>query len=152
MVFEHDFKEFPELSNRQMQELQFQSPHEQIIDDFEATVIKVHDGDTVTLRVPFRDFDFPVRMIGLDAPEMNAGGEEARDWLKGKILHERVLVQIDKKNRVDKYGRLLGRILHGGLDVGDEEINLGLAPPFEERGEELININELLSLKKLGLA
>lgn len=149
MVFEeHDFKEFPELSNRQIQEQQFLSPHIQFIDDFEATVVKVHDGDTVTLSHPSRDFVFPLRLIGLDAPEMNAGGEEARDWLKAKILNERVLVQIDNKNRVDKYGRLLGRILHGGLDVGEEEIFLGLAKPFDERGEEFPNINEIFSLKQ----
>ena len=151
MVLEHDFKKFPELSNQQIQELQFQSPHIQIEEDFEATVVKVHDGDTVTLTANFRDFKFPLRMVGLDAPEMNAGGEEARDWLKGKILNAKVLVTIDKKNRVDKYGRLLGRILHGGMDVGEEEVHLGLAPPFDERGVEIPNINKELSPKKVGL-
>ena len=102
MVFEHDFKEFPELSNQQIQEFQFQSPHVQITEDFEATVVKVIDGDTVRLRTTFRDFDFPLRRIGLDAPEMNAGGEEARDWLKGKILNANVMVEKDKKTRVDR--------------------------------------------------
>ena len=148
MVFEHDFKEFPELTNRQMQELQFQSPHEQITEDFNATVVKVIDGDTIRLRTVFRDFVFPLRFIGLDAPEMNAGGEVARDWLKGRILNAEIMVLIDKKNRVDKYGRLLGRVLHTGMDVGEEEIYLGLAVPFDERGEEIPNINEELSLKK----
>ena len=55
MAFEHDYKAFPELSNTQMQELQFTSPHVQITEDFTAIVVKVHDGDTITLQTDFRD-------------------------------------------------------------------------------------------------
>ena len=29
-----------------------------------------------------RDFDFPVRFLGINAPEMNEGGGEAREYLK----------------------------------------------------------------------
>lgn len=152
MVFEHDFKRFPELTNKQLEELRFISPHEQIEEDFEATVVKVHDGDTVTLRTGFRDFDFPLRLDGIDAPEMNAGGEIARDWLKSKILGARVRVEINKENRVEKWGRLLGRILYLGMDVGEEQIYLGLSKPFEERGDEIPNINKMLSLEAVGLA
>jgi hypothetical protein len=59
MVFEHDYVANPELTNQQLAEYGWDSPHEQIERDFEAVVVKVHDGDTVTLRVGFRDFDFP---------------------------------------------------------------------------------------------
>ncbi|MAH49115.1 hypothetical protein CMI37_25040 [Candidatus Pacearchaeota archaeon] len=148
MVFEHDFKNFPELTNKQMEHLQFVSPHKQITEDFDATVVKVHDGDTVTLRAAFRDFDFPLRLIGIDAPEMNAGGAVARDWLKARVLGSSVRIEIDKKERTEKWGRLLGRLIHRGMDVAQEEIYLGLAPPYEERGEEIPNINETLSLKQ----
>ena len=149
MVEQHDFDKFPELTNRQLQEMPFQSPHQQIIEGFEADVVRVHDGDTVTLRVPFRDFDFPLRLLGIDAPEMNAGGEEARDWVRGRIDGERVTVLIDKDNRVDKWGRLLGHIFHRGMNVAEEEINLGLAVPFDRRLEgELPNLDKLFSLKQ----
>ena len=135
MVVEHDFKEFPELTNKQMEELQFQSPHKQITEDFKAVVVRIHDGDTITLSVGFRDFNFPLRLLDIDAPEMNEGGEAARDWLRGRILDEIVEIKIERKNRVDKYGRLLGRVIHGGSDVGEEELRQGLAIPFTRRRE-----------------
>ena len=60
MVFEHDYKNFPELSNRQIEEFGFSSPHKQYTEDFDAFVVRVHDGDTITLRTPERDFTFEV--------------------------------------------------------------------------------------------
>ena len=149
MAFEHDFKNFPELSNAQLEELRFTSPHKQITEDFEATVIKVHDGDTITLRAEFRDFDFPLRFLDIDAPEMNAGGEEARNWLRERILGQGAQILINTKNRVDKYGRLLGRVLHRGMDVGEEELRMGLVTTFENRREgELISLDKIFSLKQ----
>lgn len=149
MVFEHDYNNFPELTNRQLEELGFTSPHKQITEDFEAKVVKVHDGDTITLRTEFRDFDFPLRFFGIDAPELNAGGEEAGDWLRDRILNEEVQIIIDVNNRVEKYGRLLGRVFHNGLDVGDEMLRLGLVTTFENRREgEIPNLSKLFGLKQ----
>lgn len=135
MVFEHNYEEFPELTNAQLSEFGFSSPHPQIVEDFDAVVVKVTDGDTITLRTEFRDFDFPLRLLGIDARELNEGGEEARDWLKTKILNADVRIQIDQNNRVGKYGRLLGNVIHNGMSVADEEINLGLAFPFGQKQE-----------------
>ena len=149
MMVEHDYKRFPELTNTQLQELQFQSPHKQITEDFDGIVVKVHDGDTITLRTEFRDFDFPLRLIGIDAPEMNKGGKEAREWLKAKILNKAVQVLIDSNNRVDKYGRLLGKVFYQGLDISQEEIYLGLALPFKSRQEgEFPDLLKIFSLKQ----
>lgn len=148
-MVEHDFVKYPELSNRDIEVLQFQSPHKQIVEDFMAEVIKVHDGDTITLKTDFRDFTFPLRFLGIDAPEMNAGGEVARDWLKNRILNAEVQVLIDRYNRVDKYGRLLGTVFFMGMDVGMEEIYLGLAKPFTQRYEgELPNLDKELNTKQ----
>jgi len=149
MAFEHDYEAYPELTNRQLEELQFTSPHVQITEDFYAEVVKVHDGDTVTLRASFRDFDFPLRFLGVDAPEMSEGGEVARDWLKTKVLGKEVKILIDLKNRVGKYGRLLGRLFYLGMDVGEEELYLGLAAPFgkiKEGGIE--DASKVFSLKR----
>ncbi len=135
MVFEHDYNNFPELTNVQLETLGFTSPHKQITEDFYAEVVKVHDGDTVTLRTDFRDFDFPLRFLNIDAPELNEGGGVTRDWLKDQILNQNVQVLINPNNRVGKYGRLLGRILYGGLDIGQQEINLGYAKEFGKKDE-----------------
>jgi len=149
MVFEHDYVAFPELTNTQLDELQFSSPHAQITADFDAVVVKVHDGDTVTLRTDFRDFDFPLRLLDIDAPEMNNGGEEARDWLRTKLDGSMVRVLIDSENRVGKYGRLLGKIFFSGLDVAQEMLYLGLVSVFGSKNEGGVpKSDKLFSLKQ----
>ena len=104
MVFEHDYKRFPELTNTELQTMGFSSPHTQYTEDFVATVVRVHDGDTITLQTEDRDFDFPLRFLDIDSPEMSEGGEEARDWLRNRILGEKVDIIINKQRRVGKYG------------------------------------------------
>ena len=140
-MFEHDYKAFPELTDSQLEQLQFTSPHKQITEDFKATVVKVHDGDTITLRTDFRDFDFPLRFLDIDSPELSEGGEEAREWLKSKLLNQTVQILIDSKNRVGKYGRLLGKVLFNGLNVAEEELALGLAKPFGRKNEAQVPNN-----------
>lgn len=153
MVFfadEHDFKQYPELNNTDLANFGFMSPHEQIERDFTAQVVKVHDGDTVTLRTNFRDFDFPLRLANIDAPELNTGvpGEESKDFLKELVEGEFIEIKINRFNRVGKYGRLLGNIMLNGLDVGQLMLVFGYALPFERRLEgELPDINKELGLK-----
>ena len=148
-MFEHDFNKYPELTNAQIADMGFSSPHIQITEDFTATVIKVHDGDTITLKADFRDFAFPLRFLNIDAPELSEGGEESRDWLKNKILHKTVQVVINASQRVGKYGRLLGRVIFNGLDVGEEEMHLGYAKPFGQRTEgELEPVGKMFALNQ----
>ena len=119
----HDFKRFPELTNSQMQMYYFQSPHRQILESFPARVIKVSDGDTIRVETNFRDFDFPIRLNGIDAPEMKSGGLESKNWLTSKILGKNIYVVVDFFNRVGKFGRLIGRVIYGGLDMSEESLN-----------------------------
>ena len=135
MVFEHDYEKFPELSNKQIEEFGFTSPHIQITDDFDATVLRVVDGDTISITSTLRDFSFPLRFLDIDAPEMSEGGETAKAWLKERIEKQNVRILINFRNRVDKVGRLLGSVIHGGSDVGEEELRLGLAVEFKNRRE-----------------
>jgi endonuclease YncB( thermonuclease family) len=130
----HDFKKFPELTNSQMQLYYFDSPHKQITEDFRARVVKVHDGDTITLSWKERNFLFPLRFINIAAAELNeAGGIEAQSWLEKRLLDTEVDIIIDKSNRVEKWGRLLGKVISNGIDVGEEEIFSGHAVSWENR-------------------
>ena len=145
----HDYKKFPELTNGQLAELELMSPHPQIKGDFYATVVKVHDGDTITLETDTRDFTFPLRFLEIDAPELNDGGEITRDWLKDRIEGREVQILIDPNNRVGKYGRLLGKVFYGGQDIGIEEYRLGLATEFGNKNEGEIPISDkILSVKQ----
>ena len=142
----HDFKKFPELRNNQMTTLYMDSPHKQIMEDFRATVTNVHDGDTITLEWKERDFPFRMRLRDIDAPELNMkGGHEARDHLQKLIEGKEVDILIDKKNRVEKWGRLLGDVMQGGVKMSEEMTRMGNAVPFDQRREtELPNIEKEL--------
>lgn len=139
----HDFKNYPELTNNELQEMPFDSPHQQITESFWAKVEKVHDGDTITLKTDFRDFNFPLRFLDVDAPELNAGGHDTKIWLENNILGHEVYIIIDKNNRVDKYGRLLGKVLCNGLVMNEVMLSLGLVWPFARRREGIIPDKEL---------
>jgi len=131
----HDFKRFPELTNSQMEVYYFDSPHKQITEEINATVIKVHDGDTITVRWSERDFDFPVRFNNTAAPELNEnGGHTAQEWLEQRVLGKEVQINPDPK-RVEKWGRLLASVSEGGQNVGDEEVMLGFATTWAQRKE-----------------
>jgi endonuclease YncB( thermonuclease family) len=147
----HDFVNFPELTNSQMQLYYWESPHKQITEDFTARVIKVHDGDTITVRWEKRDFDFPVRLQDIDAPELNTGekGKESKEWLESKILNEDINIILSKK-RVEKWGRILGKVIHKGIDIGEDSVRTGHAISFDRRREgEIPNINKILEIKWL---
>jgi endonuclease YncB( thermonuclease family) len=128
---EHDFEAFPELANSQMNLFYFQSPHKQIMEDITVEVVKVHDGDTFKVKWSERDFEFPVRMLDIDAPELkDAGGKESKEWLEARILGETIDLKISRNKRVGKWGRLLARVDHMGVDLGQESIRMGMSEPF----------------------
>jgi endonuclease YncB( thermonuclease family) len=134
----HDFERFPELTDSQMQFYYFESPHKQITESFKATVTRVIDGDTIQVKWVDRDFEFPVRFIETAAPESGEpGGKQSKEWLRELIEKREVEIIIDQHKRVGKYGRILGRILSGGLDVNNESVRAGKSVPFSEREEKV---------------
>lgn len=130
----HDFKKFPELTNHQMQLYYMDSPHKQITEGIVALVVGVHDGDSIKLRWSERNFDFPMRFKDILAPELSQeGGIESRNWLIDQILGEEVYIQLDPKDRVDKWGRLLGKVICKGVDITDLIVQTGHAVAWEDR-------------------
>ena len=126
----HDFNKFPELTNNQMRFYYLESPHTQIFDNFSARVTKVKDGDTVNLECDFRNFNFPLRISMINAPEMNEGGAESKEWLKNEILGKEVEIIINRSNRVGKFGRLIGEIICGGINIGRQSLQERQSIPF----------------------
>jgi len=129
----HDFKRFPELSNSQMQIYYFDSPHKQITENFMAKVVKVTDGDTIRVMWDERDFDFPIRMQDLAAPELDErGGIASQKWLENLILGENVEIILSRM-RVEKWGRILADVFHNGIRISEESIRNNHGVPWEER-------------------
>jgi len=138
---EHDFKNYPELTDNQMRTFYFDSPHKQITEDFEAQVVKVTDGDTIRVTCDFRDFNFPIRFLHINAPEITKGknefgGHESQQWLENLILNKTVQILIDKNNRVEKWGRLLGEVLFDGLNINELSLANGFSIKFEDMPNE----------------
>lgn len=138
----HDFKLFPELTNRQMEIYYFESPHKQMVAPFTAKVVKVTDGDTVRLKIEERDFNFPLRLSMIAAPEMDEeGGLASQAWLSGEILGEEVDIILAKK-RVEKWGRLLGAIYHMGRSLNQESMDRGYSVAWEARAPLIPDFNK----------
>ncbi len=141
----HDFIKFPELTNRQMEIYYVDSPHKQITESFEAKVVKVIDGDTIRVEWDERDFDFPVRFANINALEISEGGEDAKTFLENLIDQETVDIIINKKNRVGKFGRIIGEIIHQGMNINEQLKREGFSVVFGNTDGEIPNINEVLA-------
>ncbi len=134
----HDFKRFPELTNSQMAFYYFDSPHQQIAEDFMAKVVRVIDGDTIRVKADFRSFDFPIRFSNILAAELDEkGGIESKSWLESQILGEEVEIIVNPNNRVEKWGRLLGQVRHKGFDMGELSIQNDKSTSLTEEKEPM---------------
>lgn len=94
-------------------------------------VLHVHDGDTLTLRCRVHS-DQParlqVRVWGIDAPELDQGiwGLRARDRMRDLADGWVELESVDR----DDYGRTVGRIYRGHLDLGLAMVRDGYATVY----------------------
>ena len=87
-------------------------------------VVKVIDGDTVHL-ADSTNMLHKIRLQTIDAPESNqAFGFEAKQDLERAILNKEVTVQYDA---VDRYCRIVGKVLINQRDVCLEQIRAGMA-------------------------
>ena len=128
----HDFKLFPELTNSQMQFYYFDSPHKQMVEPFDAKVVRVKDGDTIQVTTPDRDFDFPIRFARIAAPEIDeVGGLASQKWLAKEIQGKDVEIVLTRQ-RVGKWGRLLGEVNHLGLSLNQQSLDMGYSIKFEK--------------------
>jgi endonuclease YncB( thermonuclease family) len=94
---------------------------------FEAKVIAVYDGDTITVRT---DETIKIRLDGIDAPELKQPfGQASKQAMSGLVFGQTVTVKPDKK---DRYGRLLARVEIGGKDASLTMVELGMAHWYEQ--------------------
>jgi micrococcal nuclease len=99
---------------------------------FDATVVHVSDGDTITVRVGAREER--VRILGADTPEVvdprkpvQCYGPEASAHTKARLPPgTQVSLETDAEVR-DKYGRLLAYVYVAGARYDDELLRLGFA-------------------------
>ena len=103
-------------------------------------VIKVYDGDTITLatKLPMSNspiYRFPVRLTGIDSPEIKgkSGEEVALAKQSRDALNELVFGKIVRLGNVstEKYGRLLADVYIDGIHVNKWMLEHKYAIPYD---------------------
>jgi endonuclease YncB( thermonuclease family) len=106
----------------------------------EGIVIKVYDGDTITVvsKLPYNSsplYKFSVRINGIDCPEIR--GSDSNEKECAKIAKNRVSdLILNKKVELrnigtEKYGRVLADVLINGQDIGTLLVNERLALRYD---------------------
>ena len=96
-------------------------------------VIHVQDGDSITVLDDTRT-QHKIRLSGIDAPERRqAFGNVSKESLAEQVAGQSVAVEWDK---VDRYGRKVGKVLLAGLDCNLVQIKRGLAWHYKQYQRE----------------
>ncbi len=96
-------------------------------DSLSGRVVKVYDGDTITLLIDRTQYR--IRLAGIDAPEhKQAFGNASRRHLASMVADRVVRVEWDKK---DRYQRYVGKVWIDGKDANLEQIRTGMAWHFK---------------------
>ena len=112
--------------------------------EYSATVLTVHDGDTLRLNI---DLGFDVfegnmdmRLFGVDAPELKRPdklGEKSRDALKAWLVaHPGPYVVTTVKDKTEKFGRYLVKtfIAPDGHEMITDQKAAGYLKPYTGKG------------------
>lgn len=84
----------------------------------------VTDGDTITVLADTRT-QHKIRLAGIDAPENGQPfGQRSKQNLSDLVYRKDVVVEWQKR---DRYGRIVGKVLVGGVDAGLDQIGAGMA-------------------------
>ncbi len=101
-----------------------QPPASSSSSDLVGRVVKVADGDTITV-LDASKTQHKIRLQGIDAPEKGqAFGKVSRQYLAGMVAGREVRVAWQKK---DRYQRILGTVFVDGKEANLEMLKAGLA-------------------------
>ena len=93
-----------------------------------ATIVSVADGDTVRARLESGGRTLTIRLEGIDAPEQGEPfSAQARNATRVLLFNKKVQL---KATDVDRYDRLVARIVIDGSDSSLQLVEAGLACHF----------------------
>lgn len=102
--------------------------------ELQGKVIRVADGDTLTILIEPLKLDMPIRLSGLDAPEKGMPfGQVSKKSLSDLAFGKQATVEWGKK---DKYGRIVGKVRIDGQDINLLQVQRGLGWHFKEYERE----------------
>jgi endonuclease YncB( thermonuclease family) len=118
--------------------------------DFDGRVVKVHDGDTLTILV--QEKQIRVRLDSIDAPELGqAFGKRSRQSLATLCAGQPAYVADRGK---DRYGRTIGRVTCDGVGANAEQVRRGMAwvyVRYADAASPLYGLEREAKLNRLGL-
>lgn len=106
----------------------------------QGVVVKVYDGDTITIvsKLPYAEspyYKFSVRLNGIDCAEIKGKtanektkAKEARDVLSSKILNQTITL---RNVQTEKYGRILADVYLDDIWINEWMIINGFAVAYD---------------------
>lgn len=103
-------------------------------------VIKVYDGDTITIAARLPNtlqpiYRFSVRLLGIDSPEIKGKTFKEKELavISRDILSQLIMGKIVYLRNVsmEKYGRILADVYLGDLHINDWMLKNGYAIPYD---------------------
>ena len=106
----------------------------------EGKVVKVYDGDTITVatKLPYENspyYRFSVRLKGIDCPEIRTKNKDekecatlARDYLRNILMDKMVIL---KEVELEKYGRILAHVYFNDCNISDTLCEKRLAVKYD---------------------
>lgn len=104
-------------------------------------VVAVADGDTITV-LDESKIQHKIRLAGIDAPERRQPfGQRAKEQLSDLVFGKTVQVETEK---VDRYGRQIGKVLVNGRDANLVMVTSGMAWHYKKYQTEQTPSDRLL--------
>lgn len=101
-------------------------------EEFNGTILRVIDGDTMTVKFALGMDVFTegkIRLKDIDCPEIRTdAGKAVRNDVRGMLEGQAVRIEVHRK---DKYGRWLAVVWFGGLNVNEWLLQTGRAKPYD---------------------
>ena len=111
--------------------------------------IRVVDGDTI--RAEAKGKEIKIRLVEIDAPEMNQPfGAQSKNFLS-RLLYEKDVTLIAQGE--DRYGRVLGNLFSNKLNVNMLMVKFGFAWVYDEyaKNSSLYKYQDQAKTENLGL-
>ena len=111
--------------------------------------IRVIDGDTI--RAEAKGKEIKIRLVEIDAPEMNQPfGAQSKSFLN-RLLYEKDVTLIAQGE--DRYGRVLGNLFSNELNVNMLMVKFGFAWVYDEyaKNSSLYKYQDQAKAENLGL-
>lgn len=114
---------------------------------FSAKVIKISDGDTITILQDKQQIK--VRLFGIDAPEKKQDyGQKSKQFLASLVAGQ--VVEVEPKGK-DRYKRTLGIIHYKGQDINAQMVLNGYAWAYVKYSRIYVDQEKTARENKLGL-